>query len=298
MADELEAIAETEQAQPAIGEGEKGNVLEQADTDGTQEQEVEQPEGEEGAEGEEQPVDDGLTDLDFAFGKWRVDPKLAEAVTGLQKTFTEKTQTYNSELRELKAKAEARAEANEAELTARAQLTHVNQEMKRFEAYDWQAYLLHKQDDPYAAQEAWDYKQHLSQQKTHLEGEIQNQQTIRSQETQQEFAKRVEETRQFAMKEIEGWTPEMDQKLLEFAQSMEIPEDSIRSNLNPVFYKLLHRAWIGEQTLSRKPAAAKQPQQQAKPTSKIAPRSNPGAQKSLSEMNMDEYVAARRKQGL
>lgn len=296
MADELEAIAGTEQGEPAIGDGENSNALEQADTEGTQDEQTteEQPEGEQ-AEGEGQ--DDGLVDLDFAFGKYRVEPKLAEAVTGLQKTFTEKTQTYNSELRDWKAKAEARAEANEAELSARAQLHHVNQEAKRFENYDWQSYMAHKQEDPLGAQEAWDYKQHIAAQKAHLEGEIQNQQTLRSQEAQQEFAKRVEETRQFAMKEIEGWTPEMGQKLLEFAQQMDIPEDFIRSNLSPRFYKMLHRAWIGEQTLSRKPAA-KTPTQQAKPTTKIGTRSNPGAQKSLSEMNMDEYVAARRKQGL
>ena len=285
MADELEAIAEIEQAQPAIEPGEpEQDALEQVGDD-TQ---VDEPENEGG--------DDDLVDLDFAFGKHRVSKKLADAVTGLQKTFTEKTQAYNREIRDWQAKAEARAEANEAELKARAQLHYVNQELKRFEGFDWATYQAHRQQDPLGAQEAWDYKQHLTQQVAQLEGEIQQSQTQRSQEAQQEFAKRVEETREFAVKNIEGWSPEVDAKLLSFAQEMEIPEEFIRTNLSPVLYKILHRAWIGQQTLTRKPAAKQTPAAQPAPTARITSRGNPAASKSLADMDMDEYVAARRKQ--
>lgn len=293
MTGQQEAAAGTEQALPAIGDdSETDAVLEQAE--GTQETEQEETNGQE-AEGEQQGED--LDDLEFAFGKYKVPKKLAEDVRGLQKAFTEKTQTFSKQVRELQERATARAEANEAELTARAQLHHINQEAKRLEGFGWAEYQQARQADPIGADEAWNYKTYLSQQKAHLEGEIQTQQTNRSQEAQQEFAKRVEETRQFAMQQIEGWSPETDAKLLKFAQDMEIPEEFIRTNLSPVFYKILHRAWIGQQTIDRKPAAAK-PTTQVQPTTRIASKATPGASKTLSEMDMEEYVAARRKQGV
>ncbi len=294
MTGQQEAAAGTEQAVPAIGEGgETERVLEQAE--GTQEAEQDDTEGQE-AEGDAQGED--LDELDFAFGKYKVPKKLAEDVRGLQKAFTEKTQTFSKQVRELEAKATARAEANEAELTARAQLHQVNQEIERLKGFGWAEYQQARQSDPIGADEAWQYKQHIGQTKAQLEGEIQQQQTTRAQEAQQEFAKRVEETRQFAMQKIEGWSPETDAKLLKFAQDMEIPEEFIRTNLSPVFYKILHRAWIGQQTIDRKPAAARQPTANPQPTARIASKASPGARKSYAEMDMDEYVAARRKQGL
>jgi hypothetical protein len=55
------------------------------------------------SEGDEQGED--LDELDFAFGKYKVPKKLAEDVRGLQKAFTEKTQTFSKQVRELEAKA-------------------------------------------------------------------------------------------------------------------------------------------------------------------------------------------------
>ena len=286
-----ETAAGAEQVVPAIGDGgESENVHEQAE--GTRDtEETEGHDGSEMVEGEAGA--DELDDLEFAFGRYKVPKKLAEDVRGLQKAFTEKTQAFSKQVRELEARASARAEANEAELTARAQLHHVNQEIKRLETFGWPEYQAARQSDPIGADEAWQYKQHLAQQKTQLEGDIQNHATQRSQEAQQEVAKRFEETREFAVKNIKGWTPKVDVEIGNFAISKGIPPEFIQQNMSPLLYDLLHKAMIGDQLLNKpaapKPAATTQPA----PTTVIGGKASPGARKSLSEMDMDEYAAAR-----
>jgi hypothetical protein len=294
MTDEQENFAETEQAVPAIEAQGDEHDAPVADDEGEELSADAEQDGEDAEGGDElPPEEDEEVDLDFAFGKYRVPRKLHDAVKGLEKTFTQKTQAFNEQVRDLTAKATQRAEANEEQLAVRAQLHTIGAEIKRFENWDWAAYQQARQVDPITADEAWNYKQHLTQTKSQLEGTLKQLDDQRSQEAQQDFAKRVEETRQFAQDNIKGWSPEVDAKLLTFAQQMQIPEDFIRSNLAPVFYNMLHKAWVGEQALKKQAAAiTPQPRPQPKPATQIRPRTNPGARKSVSEWTVEDHARA------
>lgn len=222
----------------------------------------------------------------------------------MQADYTKKTQTTAEkeravELRE--AEATRRLEATDSELDARAQLKGINSEIERFKSFDFAAYQQAHQTDPMGADEAWNYKLHLSNQKAELEGVIGKTQTERTEKAQQDLAKRVQETTAFAQKEIPGFKPELTDKLVKLALDTGVPEDTLKANWSPTFYKLLHLAHLGKETLTRQAAAPPKP---TTPTAPIAPlqtvtaKAQPAARLSLAELakqgRMDEYAAARK----
>lgn len=294
MTDELASMADGLAETPATeGNGDNAEpevILEPGEeADEPTDDNLEVDEGEEGEENDEEEVD-----LDFAFGKYRVPKALHDAVKGLEKTFTQKTQEYNAKVKELTDQAQTRSTANDEELDLRASLRNFENEAKKFENYDWQAYQQARQQDLIGADEAWQYKQHVASNIASLKGQIQERESTRSQEAQQDLAKRVEETGQFAQSEIKGWSPEVSQKVFNYARDQGIPQDFIESNLSPTLLKILHRAWVGEQSLAKQSAALKPkpPQTPVEPTTRIKPKANPGARKPLAEWTPEDHARA------
>lgn len=298
MTDEQDSFAESEQDIPAIGEGEDTtNTVAEDDTGGEdQDQPTNDNDDTEGDEpGDDQATPEDYEVIEFEGEQYQV-PAALKGGFMMQADYTRKTQETAERARQLEsreAEINQRAEATEEELNDRAALQTVKNELKRFEQYDWAAYQQHKQAGTPGADEAWNYIQHLKAQKGELEKSVSERQEKRSQEAQQSFAKRLEETQQFAKEQIKGWSPEVDQKLLAFAQEQQIPDSFLRENMSPVLYKILHRAWLGEQSLAKQTAAVKpQPKPDPKPTKRISPRTNPGSRKPVSEWTVDDHARA------
>lgn len=237
-------------------------------------------------------------------GKTYKVPKVLEGEFLMQADYTRKRQAdaeVAKALESREAEINRRAEATDAELDARAQLRGINGEIERFKSFDFAAFQQARQTDPMGADEAWAYKQHLATQKAELEGVIGKTQTERTEKAQQDLAKRVQETTAFAQKEIPGFKPELTDKLVKLAIETGVPEDTLKANWSPTFYKLLHLANIGKETLSRQAAAPPKP---TTPTAPIAPletvtaKAQPAARLSLKALadagRMEEYAAARR----
>lgn len=257
---------------------------------------AEEETGEEGeADAEENEIELSTIEID---GKEYQVPKELEGAFLRNKDYTQKSQANAERTRALEAKEaeiEERAKVTEEELDMRATLKGVTGQLEEYAKLtkaDWDA---HQMQDPMGTEQHWRAYQMLKDQKAELEGKIGQVQNERTQAAQQDLAKRVEQTNAFAKENIKGWTPQLTDTLVKYAVDTGIPETVLQKQWSPVLYKLLHRAWVGEKALSKQTAAiVPKPQTTtAKPTVTVTGKSNPGAKKSLADMDMDEYVAAR-----
>lgn len=288
MIDELEAIAATPEPEtPTIQPAE---IDETVDLNATEE-----PQSPEPVE-EQQPVEDELEEFDWNGKKIQAPKGLKDSVL-MHADYTRKTQeaaAFRRELEEREQRITQQTKAHEEELQIRVALTGIDQQMSQYQqmtAADWQRL---EAEDPIGAQNARLNLMQLRDAQRQLSGELSQRENHRTQEAQQGLAKRIEETRAYAEKEIKGWSPEVDQKLTQFVKDIGIPDAQVKSLMSPLFYKILHRAWIGEQTLS-KPAATPKPAAVTEPLRVVASKASPPARANLAEMSMEDYVAARKR---
>jgi hypothetical protein len=256
----------------------------------------------EGDEGLVAEAEDETVEIDWDDGKKYKIPKAIEGGILKNKDYTTKTQSVAAKAKELEsreAEITQRLQATDEELNARAQLRQVDAEIERFKDYDWNAFQQARQTDPLGAQEAWDYAQHLRQTKAGLEQALGQSQQKRAQAAQQDLAKRFNETLAEAPKFIPGWTPETADKtideLVRFANSEGIPEQVLKDNWSPVLLKLLHRAQLGHNLLSKTQAAPKPPTVTVAPLTTVNGKSTPASRGDLASADMESYVALRKK---
>lgn len=284
MDGEQETITEVEPETPAVEPEMGADEPENLDETGDETEVEEQPEPEE-----------ELEEFDWN-GKKVKGPKGLKDGLMMQADYTKKTQEVANTRKELEARAQRLDQqfaASDEYLDARADLRGVAKELERFKDYDWSTYQQHRLTDPLSADEAWNYAQHLRAQKGQLEAQIQQHEGRRTAEAQQEIAKRMQETHDHVKANLKGWTPETDKQVIDFALSKGVTREQMQGMMNPLVYEMLYLARIGQNALS-KPAPAQKPAAQPQPSRTVGGRATPGARKSLAEMSMDEYVAARK----
>jgi len=281
-------MADEELPDPAVEtpSGEPAQVdTTELDTEGTQLSD----DGEEGQSDEEYEAEDGT--------KYLV-PKPLMPYLMRNKDYTQKRQADAETARTLeaqKADLEERARVTDDELDARAELKTVAKELARFEGYDFAAYQQHRQTDPLGAEEAWNYVNYMNNQKTALDQKIGSVQSQRTERAQQELAKRVQDTVSWAQKEIPGWKPDLTETLIKFASDNGVPESQLKANWSPTFYKLLHRAHLGDQLL-KKQAAPKPKEAPPEPLRIVKGKSTPSSTGLSDDLSVDEWVKRREAQ--
>lgn len=288
MDGEQEAIAPVEPAPPAIEpemEADEPINIDEAD---------DEPEVDEADQPEPDPEDE-FEEFDWNGKKVKAPRGLKDGLM-MQADYTRKTQEVantRKELEERAARLDQQFAASEEYLDARADLRMVAKELERFEGFDWSAYQQARMTDPLQADEAWNYAQHLRAQKAQLEGVVQQHESSRTASVQQEIAKRMQETHEHVKANLKGWTPDTDKQVIDFALSKGVTREQMQNLMNPLVYEMLYLARIGQEALSK---PAPNPKKQAAPTQPskaVGGRSTPAASKSLSEMSMEEYAAAR-----
>jgi hypothetical protein len=287
MADEQEAIAPSGQETAPAPEAVKDEP-----------QIIPEP-GEELDEGDAPAAeaDDDGEDVEWNGKTFRAPKGLKDGIL-MQADYTKKTQTVAEKAKALEARERAieeRQKATDAELDIRAHLRTVNAELKRFEPYDWNAYQQARIADPMAADEAWNYAQHLRNQKSELEGNLGKAQQTRTQEAQRDLAKRVEEAKTYARTNIKGWTPDLDTKIGGFVKELGVPQELLARNMGPKLYEVLHKAYLGHELLKTQSAAPKPATTPVPPLATVNGRSTPAARGNLADMDMEAYAAARKK---
>ena len=249
----------------------------------------------EGDELEAQPTDEDLEEFEWEGKQIKAPKGLKEGVLR-QADYTRKTQEISQTKRELEERAtriDQQLQASEEELGHRAHLQHIKSELKRFEGFDWAQYQSLKQTDPAQAEEAWQYVQYLKEQSSAVEQKISQAQQQRTQEAEQDFATRREQALEHARKNIKGWTPEVHQKVIDFAEKAEIPLPVVKQFWGPQFYEILHKAMIGDGILNK--PAPKPNTPPVNPLETVGAKRNPPGKTDLSSADMDDYIAMRKR---
>ena len=258
---------------------------------------LELPASDEGEQPAVEPELDDFEEIEWSGKKFKAPKGLKDGVL-MHADYTRKTQANAERVRELDTREERiaqQAKITEEELDARAHLRSINAEIERLKAFGWAEYQQARQSDPLGADEAWNYKAHLLQQKTEAETLLGQKQNERTQETQREAAKRIEDTLAFA-RSLPGMTQEIHKENLAFAKAKGVADHALAANMNPVVYEMIHLARIGSQVLAKQKAAPKpggnSPAPQ--PLTTVGGKTNPETRKSLADMDMEEYAAARK----
>jgi hypothetical protein len=293
MADEDLAIAQTEQAAPAI---ESPATTEPAVID--EPQMIPEP-GEELGEGNEPeaPILD-VVEVEWDDGKKYQIPKALEGGLLRNKDYTQKTQSVSERAKALEsreAEITHKLAATEDELRDRAKLIGVNERLEQYSKLTSADWSHHASVDPVATENAWREYQLLKDEATTLTKAVETKQSERTAVAERDLATRVQETLVFAQKEIPGFKPELTETLVKFAIGEGVPEAAIKSNWSPTFYKLLHQAHIGKMALSKQATAPKLPTAPVDPLTTVNGKSTPAARTDLASADMEAYVAARKK---
>jgi hypothetical protein len=254
-------------------------------------------------EAEAAPIEDETVEIDWDDGKKYKIPKALEPGILKNKDYTQKTQAVSAKEKTLEAKEaqiEERLQATDEELSVRAQVRYVDAELERFKDFGWPQYQEALRVDPLAAQEAWAYAQSLREQKAGLADQLKTAESKRTEVAQQSFAKRVQDTLAEATKIIPGSTPETVRKtigeLADWAHSRGIPEQTLKANWSPQLLELLYHAKIGHGLLTKQATAPKPAQTVVpQPLKTVGGNTTPATRGDLGSLDMEAYVAARKK---
>jgi hypothetical protein len=180
-----------------------------------------------------------------------------------QADYTRKTQELAEQRRALEAErahAAAQAEAAHGALSDRAHLAALDRQLAGFQAIDWRALAQH---DPARAQALQQQAHQTLALRDHYAQAV-AQHTGRSRaEAAQEAAVRMAQTGRILSREINGWSPELAGKLVDYAQGHGVTLDELGAADDPRVWKILHRAWQGDQAGQREDAAKSAAQAQA-----------------------------------
>lgn len=214
---------------------------------------------------ESPPVDDG-EEIEFDGEKYKVPKKLKDGFL-MQADYTRKTQGLADERKGLeneRTQFEQATKAHQAHLQDVGRVMMLNEQIAQLEKIDWQSL---EANDPFAAQAKFREYTLAKGQRDGLIQQIQANEQKRSQEAQQSFAKRYSETNAALAKDIQGWNQELADNLRKFAVANGASEDDIRTlAVNAPLVKLLHKAYLGDQLVKERTAAAKTADEKPVPT--------------------------------
>jgi len=295
MQEALTAVADA-QAMPAGGEQQQNA----ANAGETQEVELENDnevvEGEEGEGEGDENAEPELADVEYEGKAYKLPPELKDALLRTA-DYTRKTQEVAEQRKAVEARmAEAQAayQTSQEVIEARALAHHIDSQLKQYENVNWQAL---ENEDPMAAMSHWRQFQQLQQQRGQVAQYLDKTQNDLSEKAKQATADRLRETRAFAEKELKGWTPELDNKITEFAtKDLGFSVDSLREQYTPQVYRTLYLAHIGHLALQKQTAAPKPSAPAAQPLTKVTTRANPPPSGLDDRLSMDEWTKRRNAQ--
>jgi hypothetical protein len=216
----------------------------------------------------------------------------------MQADYTRKTQEV-AESRKAQEAREAQfqqaAQAHQQFIEEISDLRAVDRRLQEFEkaGVTFQALNALADTDPVQALKLQNELNSLQAKKAELTGSITQKQRAQAMESQRATAKQVYEAQQVLARDIKGWSPELANKLTDYAvKEAGYPPQVLESVTQPAFVKTLHKAYLYDQL--QKQRTAKTPAAPAPPASRVG-GGGATVTKKLSEMSDAEYTAYRQK---
>ena len=162
--------------------------------------------------------------------------------------YTRKTQELAEHRRVLEEERQALAKQAGAYAGAsqdRLRLAALDHQLEDFQDIDWDAFAA---EDREGAQSLWDTYQRLGETRQALAYAVSHHEERANLRAARQAAEAMAETGRRLSQEIEGWSPEVAGKLVEYAQAFGVTLDELREAADPRLWKLLHKAWQSDQT--------------------------------------------------
>lgn len=241
-----------------------------------------------GAEDEDDPG--ALEDVEHEGRRYQVPKALKDAFLR-HADYTRKTQELAEQRRAVEAQASEHIEAEHHRLAGYARLMAVDDQLQAYEQIDWNSL---ESQDPVRAQRLWREYSQLKDGRAELTGQIQDFEAQRAFETQRQAARRIEDGHQQLSREIKDWSPQLATKLSDFGQrAFGFSASELDAVDDPRMIKVLHLAWLGDQTLKTQAAQGRlSATQAARPASKVG--ANAPAGRNPDRMSTSEWMAFER----
>lgn len=164
-----------------------------------------------------------------------------------QADYTRKTQDLAEQRRALEAEREAVGREGalaRAENRDRLRLMALDEQLGAFEDVDWEAYA---QQDAQEAQALWGRYQEMAAARDQLAYAVAHADERRELRAAREAADAMAAVGARLREEIEGWSPEVAAKLVDYAQAFGVTLEELARAADPRLWKLLHKAWRADQ---------------------------------------------------
>jgi hypothetical protein len=175
---------------------------------------------------------------------------LPSAVKGAflrQADYTRKTQELAEHRRALEAERQALLEDRRAVRGAtgdRATLMALDHQLEAFDGVDWRAV---SEEDPRSAQALWASFQETKALRDQFAYALSHHDSREQLRAAREAAEEMAVTGAQLREEIEGWSPEVAAKLVEYGHAFGVTLEELAQMADARLWKLLHKAWQADQ---------------------------------------------------
>jgi hypothetical protein len=192
------------------------------------------------------PADEDDGDATFQLDHQGQTYELPAALKGAvlrQADYTRKTQELAQHRRALIAERQAVAEQAQAvgqASGAQVQLAALDHQLQSFRGVDWRAYAA---QDPKGAQALWGRFQGMAQERAGLAQALAHHAERGQLQAAREAAARMAETGRTLSRQIEGWSPELAGKLVDYAKGHGVSHEELAQMDDPRLWTVLHKAY-------------------------------------------------------
>ena len=265
---------------------ELGQALEESELIPEQEAETSQT--------DEQEIDaiDEFDEVEYEGKKYSLPKELKDALLR-QSDYTRKTQEVAEQRKSIEsqqAQIKQAYEVQQRNIQEYSQLIGIDQQIKRYENVDWNAF---SDQDPVEAQKAWFQYQQLQQSRNGLANQISQRENQRQVEAQQMSARQIEEGQKVLQREIKGWSPDMAKEIRSYMISQGASDHDLDGIISPVAVKTMHKAYLYDQMMSK---AKQKPAEETKPTPVTKVGQKAASTKDPDKMSTDEWMKWRESQ--
>lgn len=173
-----------------------------------------------------------------------------------QADYTRKTQELAQHRRAVIAERQAVAAQAQAAGQAshdQVQLAALDHQLQDFQGVDWRAYAA---QDPRGAQALWGRFQAMAQARDGLAQALAHHAERGEMQAAREAAAKMAETGRTLSREIEGWSPEVAAKLVDYAKAFGVTHEELTQMADPRLWKVLHKAYRADQATQQEGAAS------------------------------------------
>jgi len=241
---------------------------------------------------EDEEPEPAVVDVKYDGKDYSVPPELKDALLR-QSDYTRKMQDMSGKRKELEAAAQTLqrdTELHQAHINEVATIKAIEQQLQAYESVDWETAY---NDDPVEAMKLDRQQRGLQDNKQQALARLQENQHQAFEQQRGEYAKLLEKGQTALEADIPGWDAEMAEKTRKYALKAGLTETEASRVINPVHVKLIHKARLYDELVSKQ--AAKPKPAPAQPAAKVK-GARQGGSKDPEKMTADEWVRWRNKQ--